>query len=356
MPEMAAPVIAGRYVVQRQLGVGGQGEVYEVLDTHENSVVALKLLTLVVAGGQWQEAQILRRLSDAHILPIRNADLALGRPYVVTELATHGTLNDQFSMSGACGLLVDDVVRLTRQACHGVARAHDLRLVHNDIKPANLFLNAEGECMVGDFGFATALPVGAGSAMPPGASPETAAPEIAASWGTTASTASFASDIYALGATAFWLLAAHPTHDFFGATDPSAKMAIVAATPAPRLRDLAPHVPQYVAAAIERAIAPVPGDRFLTVTDFAAALGARPGVARRWRRTDEHSGHLGCWRGEPGSAGSTYILCLEQGVRPAQAVITTRHASSGHRVTVGCGVAPMRTWGQAVRSAMRRLG
>lgn len=356
MREMAAPVIAGRYVVQRQLGVGGQGEVYEVLDSHENSVVALKLLTLLVPGGHWQEAQILRRLSDPHILPIRNADLASGRPYVVTELATHGTLNDQLSTTGACGLLVDDVVRLMRQACHGVARAHDLRLVHNDIKPANLFLNAEGECMVGDFGFAAAVPSSAAAAMPPGASPETAAPEIAASWLTPALTASFASDTYALGATAFWLLAARPTHDFSGATDASAKMSIVATTPTPRLRDLAPHVPQYVATAIERAIAPVPGDRFLTVTDFAAALGARPAVARRWRRTDEHSGHLGCWRGEPDSAGSTYVLCLEQGVRPAQAVITTRHASSGHRVTVGCCAAPMRTWGQAVRSAMHRLG
>lgn len=173
---MAAPVIAGRYVVRRQLDVGGQGEVYEVLDAHENDVVALKLLTLVLAGGHWHEARILRRLSDAHILPIRNADLASGRPYIVTELARHGALSDRLSASGACGLLVDDVVRLLRQACHGVARAHDLRLLHNDIKPGNLFLNAEGECMVGDFGFAAELPAGAASVMPPGASPENSRP------------------------------------------------------------------------------------------------------------------------------------------------------------------------------------
>lgn len=353
---MAAPVIAGRYLVQRQLGLGGQGEVYEVLDTHEDDVVALKLLTIVVAGGHWQEAQILRRLSDPHILPIRNADLASGRPYIVTELARHGTLTDRLAAAGTCGLLVDDVVRLLRQACHGVARAHDLRLLHNDIKPMNLFLNAEGECMVGDFGFAAELPPRAASTWPPGASPETVAPEIAASWGTPAATASFASDVYALGATAFWLLAAGPAHDFSGATDVKAKMSIIAAHAPARLRDLAPHVPHYVAAAIERAMAPVPGDRFSTVTDFAAALGARPRVLRRWRRTDEHPGHIGCWRGEPESGGSTYVLCLESGARPTQAVISTRHASSGRSVAVGCRVAPMRTWGQAVRSTMRRLG
>jgi hypothetical protein len=100
--------------------------------------------------------------------------------------------------------------------------------------------------MVGDFGFAAELPPGTASAWPPGASPETAAPEIAASWGTPAATASFASDVYALGTTAFWLLAGRPAHDFSGARDHNAKMSIVAAHSPARLRDLAPHVPRYV--------------------------------------------------------------------------------------------------------------
>jgi serine/threonine-protein kinase len=314
---MAAPAIAGRYLIRRPLGAGGQGEVYEVVDTYENDIVALKLLAFPVSGGQWQEAQILRRLSDAHILPIRNADLAAGRPYIVTELARYGTLDDQVTAAGPRGLLVDDVVRLTRQACHGIARAHDLRLTHNDIKPGNLFLNAEGECMVGDFGMASQIPMGATATAPLGASPETVAPEIAAHWGTATATASFASDVFALGATAFWLLAARPAYDFGGAIDAAAKMAIAARQSLPRLRDVAPHVPQYVAAAVERAMSPHPGDRFSRVTELAAALGQRPGVGRRWHRTDEHAAHLGCWRGEPESSGSTYVLCLEEGrVRP----------------------------------------
>ncbi len=353
---MAAPVIANRYLVQRQLGTGGQGDVYEVLDTHEGDVVALKLMKVALAGGVWREAQILRRLSDPHILPIRNADVASGQPYVVTDLAQHGTLHDRMAAVGACGLEVDDVVRFIRQACYGIARAHDLRLVHNDIKPMNLFLKAEGECMVGDFGCAAAIPVGATSVWPLGASPETTAPEIAAGWGTPTLTASFASDVYALGATAFWLLAAKTPTDFSSATDVAAQMAIVSTTTPPRLRDLAPHVPQYVATAIERAMARVVGDRFPAVTEFAAALGQRPGVARRWRRTDEHAAHLACWRGEPESAGSTYLLCLEHGSRPTQGIITTRHAASGNRVTPGCRTTPIRSWGQAVRSTMRRLG
>ena len=326
-----------------------------MLDAHEGDIVALKLLTVVPRGGVWQEAQTLRRLADAHILPIRNADVASGRPYLVTDLARHGTLYDRLVSVGSVGLDVDDVVRLMRQACHGIARAHDLRLVHNDIKPPNLFLNAEGECMAGDFGCAALVPIGATTVNPPTAGPETAAPEVAAGWATPAPTASFASDIYALGATAYWLLAARTPNDLSAAPDAASAMSIVATVAPPRLRDVAPHVPHYVATAIERAMARTPGDRFDAVTGFAAALGQRPPVTRRWRRTDEHGPHLACWRGEPESGGSTYVLCLEQGSRSTQAVITTRHAASGNRVSNGCRTAAMRSWGQAVRSTMRRL-
>lgn len=353
---MATPLIANRYAIRRPLGVGGQGEVYEVVDTHEGDVVALKLLTRVGTGGPWVEAHILRRLSDPHILPIRNADVASGRPYIVTELAVHGALDGALARVSACGLDVDDAVRFIRQACHGVARGHDLRLLHNDIKPANLFLNAEGECVVGDFGFASLLPPEATAAAPAGATAETAAPEVAAGWPTPgAATASIRSDIYSLGATAHWLVAGRPPLDLSAAPDTAAKMAIVATQSVPRVREVAPHVPNYVAVAIERAMDHSPANRYATVTDFAAALGGRPAVARRWRRTDEHAGHIACWRGELQHAGSTYAMCLEQGPRPTQAVITTRHLTSGRRVTAGCRSSPMRNWAQAVRSAMRAL-
>ena len=101
--DMAVPMIANRYAVQRQLGAG-RADVYEVIDTHEGDVVALKLLRRIAPGAVWNEARILRRLSDAHILPIRNADLASGQPYIVTELAQHGTLADRLAASGARGL------------------------------------------------------------------------------------------------------------------------------------------------------------------------------------------------------------------------------------------------------------
>ena len=351
---MGATTIDGRYILSRPLGTGPQADVYEAEDTHEGDVVALKLLKQIPPGGSWAEAQVLRRLADPHILPIRNAALDSGRPYLATELAMHGSIEQRLAATGACGLDTDDVVRWLRQACTGVARAHDVGLVHNDLKPGNLFLNAQGECLVGDFGSASLLPAGQLTTVPLGFTPQTVAPEIAASWPSLHG-ASVLSDVYSLGATAYWMLAARPAHDFTGAQDMAAALAIVATQTPPRLRDLAPHVPQGVASAIERAMAKVPADRYPTTIAFAAQLGSRSAPARRWRRTDEHAGHLACWRGEPRGGGSTYVLCLEDDPNSKKCRVTTSHAASGKRITRGCPVTSPRHIGQAVRSAMNAV-
>ncbi|MGH7486252.1 MAG: protein kinase domain-containing protein [bacterium] len=244
------------------------------------------------------------------------------------------------------------MVRWIRQACHGIARAHDLRLLHNDIKPGNLFLNVKGECMVADFGFASQVPIGSPITTANGCTPQTVAPEIAAA--PQSATASVLSDVYSLGATAYWLLAVHPSHDFTNVPDPLAQLALVASQAPERLRNVAPHVPAFVANAIEKAMSRNPHDRYESVTSFAEALGRRPGVERRWRRTNEHSGHHGCWRGTPAS-GSEYVLCLEPTPKPKEHLVVTRHAGSGNRVSGGQRTAAARSWGQAVRTVMDRL-
>jgi eukaryotic-like serine/threonine-protein kinase len=130
-------------------------------------------------------------------------------------------------------------------------------------------------------------------------------------------------------------------------------MAAAAAQVTPRLREVAPHVPASVASIVERAMAVDPADRYQTVAEFAAALGSRSTKPRRWRRTNEHAGHLGCWRGNR-SGKSTYILCLEQGATPKQCTVTTRHAT-GAKVPNGSRTAPMRDAAKAVRATIDKL-
>ena len=342
--------VANRYEILSPLGSGGQAEAYRARDLHEGDVVAIKLLKTFPPGQPWLEAQVLRHLSDPHILPIRNADIDAGQPFLVTELATHGTLADPLVAKGVCGLPVDDVVRFMRQAANGVGRAHAVRLIHNDIKPQNLFLNAEGECLVGDFGGACLLAAGSSTGTPFATTPPIAAPEVAQHW----DAASVQSDIYSLGATGYWLLAGRPPHDFPTGATFHESLAIVATEAPRRLWDIAPHVPRYVATTIDTAMARDPADRFESVANFAAALGSRPPISRRWRRTDEHASHLACWRGETARSG-TYVTCLEEGSRSTQAVITTRHLSSGRRITQGCKTVNTRNAAQKLRSVFRAL-
>ena len=327
---MTIPVgqmIASRYEVLAVFGASGQGDVYRVRDTYENAICVLKLLNVaLLTAGPWDEAQILRELADDHILEIRNADVYAGQPYVVTALAEHGTLETELAATNGLGLDVDQVVAWLRQASMGVARAHDKSLVHNDIKPANLFLNGNRECLVGDFGLASRVPAAPLVGVARGATAETAAPEVRAGWAAGHPPAAFTTDVYSLGATAYWLLAGTPPVDLAGVNGVAARMATAAVTATPRLREAAPHVPASVATIVDRAMADDPAGRYQTVAAFSAALGSRSTKPRRWRRTNEHAGHLGCWRGErPGK--STHILCLEQGATAKQCTVTTRHAT-----------------------------
>jgi len=355
MPRSLGSLIGNRYVVQRQLTPGGGGEAYLAHDQHENDMVVVKLLSLgaLPPGNPWLEAQALRHLQDEHILPIRNADLDSGQPYIVTDVAEYGTLGTLAEASHGCGLEVDDVVTFIRDACHGVDRAHRARLIHNDLKPDNLFLNSQRECLVGDFGGASLIPPGSSAAVPHVTTPNITAPEMAAAWGTP--TATVRSDIYSLGATAYWCLAGELPYQFPPGASFTEKLAIVAAGPPPRLRDRVPHVPKPVAAAIERAMSKNPADRFGSALELASALGSRAPAPRRWRQTNEHSGHIRCWRGEPRRGGSTYLMCLTPGATPKRVVITTTHASIGRRISAGCREVPASSWPATVRSIIKSL-
>lgn len=349
-------LIDNRYEILGDLGSGGGGEVYRVRDHHEGDEVALKIInpTSLTALGPWAEAQILRRLSDNHILPIRNAFAHSGYPMVVTEIAREGTVEDRIK-AHPLGLDPLDAIRWTRQACQGITRAHDLGLVHNDIKPGNLFLTARRDCRVGDFGFAGLIDSATGLAPVYGGTFETMAPEVASGWAT-GPEATTASDVYSLAATAYWMLAGQPPHDLTGL----ARVDIVArvgTVPGRRLREVAPHVPDPIARVIDRALSMKPSVRPGTPHQLSAELG-RPIGGRRWRRTDEHTsqlGHLACWRGTPTSNGSVYLLCMTQGSRVSQRVLTTVHAASGNKVRRGCVAATRSNWPLIVRGLMRDL-
>ena len=143
-------LIARRYEVLGSLGstsVGGS--VLLCTDTYESGAVAIKALTRR-STSVWAEAQHLRQLQDEHILPIRNAFSDTGTAFLVTDVAKHGTVQDEIDKHFQ-GIPLAESLRWLQHACHGVQRAHSHGLVHNDIKPANLFLSRQMDCLLGDF-------------------------------------------------------------------------------------------------------------------------------------------------------------------------------------------------------------
>ncbi|SEQ78884.1 serine/threonine-protein kinase [Arthrobacter sp. OV608] len=306
------------------LGSGGQGVVYEVFDHHLKQKSALKILTEVAPHEVWKEAELLTRLSGKFLLPVRNADLVNGLPYVVTEIARHGTTDNL--LTPGIGVSPSVAVRWVIHACRGIARMHDFGLVHNDIKPGNLFLDSHGDALVGDLGFASQLRPSGGAPLS-GGTPATMPPEVAAAMlagDAQGEPCSVASDIYGLGATLYWLIAGHPP--FVGSTAANVLAQVVAGPPS-RLHTIAPHAPRGITLAVEKAMSPVAAERFLSAADLDYALARVTQSARVWTRIAAHSGHADCFEGIKGR--SVLAVCARPtGVRTKHEIIV-RHKKSG---------------------------
>ncbi|HEX4391111.1 MAG TPA: serine/threonine-protein kinase [Mycobacterium sp.] len=312
-PTGAAPpprIIASRYREIGPLGNGLCGQTVRCFDIHEGDEVAVKLIdTFGGRIGQWDEARYLRQLTDPHILPIRNALEDLGQPILVTEIAEGGTVDDRLQQGG--GLFPLEAIDWVRHACLGLHRAHSDGLLHNDVKPANLFLTATARCMVGDFGFATLIDPTTGMARVIGTTPATGSPEAITGALTGQPLASVTSDVYSIAATLYWLLAGVPPIPA-GMTHQQARDFVVAGNVIP-LKVVAPHLGDYTCRVVAKAMASDPNDRHQTATGLYADLGsARTAEARgrQWHTVLTHPGHEKCWECPSLGAKQALRVCL----------------------------------------------
>lgn len=335
-------IIANRYEVVRELGRGSFGEVLEVRDHTLDTLCALKLLSDAVLTGPWTESQILRGLSGEYILPIMNADVVQGRRYIVTEVMTGGTVEDRIAPD--VGMPTDQVVRWAREACQGVARVHDAGLVHGDIKPGNLFLDAREEVLVGDFGLAQQVN-NDGAAQAVGTY-TTMAPEVAAVFaGSSSTTFTYTrlSDVYSLGATAYWMLAGRP---------PSVGLSDLTADTRPDLWTVAPHVSRGLRDVINRALALDPAKRQTSASHLAAELGLHRSPDRAWNRVAPHDGHDQCFVGI--KVNSKIEVCVHS-ESASRVQILANSSPSGRRVRRGERSSTRRKLSADLRSVFREL-
>ena len=266
--------LAARYKIQRELGQGGMAKVFLAHDLKYDREVAVKVLRpdLAVEVGParfLQEIQIAARLHHPHILPLYDSDQADGLLYYVMPYIEGETLRQRLARERQ--LPIADALQIAREVADALNYAHSAKVVHRDIKPANILLDA-GHAVVADFGIARAV---GGSHTSSGrvlGTPAYMSPEqVEGSEHIDGRT-----DIYSLGCVLFEMLVGEPP--FRGSTV-TAIIANRLTSPVPSARSFRELVPDAVDAAVRKAMAVIPADRFTTAAQFAEALGTPATVA-----------------------------------------------------------------------------
>jgi serine/threonine protein kinase/Flp pilus assembly protein TadD len=152
---------AGRYRVIEELGKGGMGKVYKVLDTKIEEKVALKLLNLEFAPGDKtldrfrNELKLARKISHRHVCRMYDLSEAEGIPYITMEYVSGEDLKSLIRRIGQ--FTVGKAIFIARQVCDGLTEAHRLGVVHRDLKPQNIMIDSDGNVRIMDFGIARSL-------------------------------------------------------------------------------------------------------------------------------------------------------------------------------------------------------
>ncbi len=270
--------LSDRYAIEREIGSGGMATVYLARDLKHDREVALKVLradlsALLGAGRFLKEISITAKLDHPHILTLIDSGEADGILYYVLPLVRGESLRARLEREKQ--LPIDEALNITRQVASALDYAHKQGVVHRDIKPENILLH-EGEAVVADFGIALALREAGGSRLTETGlslgTPQYMSPEQA----TGDRTLDARSDIYSLGAVLYEMLAGEPP-----VTGPTVQAVIAKLlTERPtRLRTVRDTIPDPIDAAVAKALAKVPADRFASAAEFAAALKTRGSAA-----------------------------------------------------------------------------
>ena len=267
--------LAGRYSIDRELGRGGMGVVYLAREVHLDRLVAIKLLPPELATRPGlrerflREAQLAAKLSHPNIIPIHAVNESDGFVYFVMAYVDGETLAQRVATRGP--LSTSDGIRLLREVAWALGYAHSQGLVHRDVKPDNILIEASTErALVADFGIAAAIGDDNGEVMC--GTPEFMSPEQVLG-----SDVDARSDLYSLGLTAFYALSGRLPFEGASATELLARRVTQAAAP---LSTMSKQVPRRLAQLVDWCLVTDPANR----PPNANALAEQLAVAVEKRR------------------------------------------------------------------------
>ncbi|MGW0515973.1 protein kinase domain-containing protein [Crossiella sp. NPDC003009] len=193
---MSDRVIAGRYRLDRRIGAGGMGVVWQATDLELGRVVALKHSQQGDHGQIRREARIVAGLQHPHVIAVHDVVLDGEDRWLVMEYLPSRTLSAVLAEDGP--LPPKRAARIGAQVADALAAMHQRGIVHRDIKPSNVLVTAEDEAKLTDFGIARWAEVTQTSSGLIGGTPGYLAPEVA-----NGEQAGPAADVFSLGASLF---------------------------------------------------------------------------------------------------------------------------------------------------------
>lgn len=269
--ELTAGQTFGGYRIMTLLGRGGMGAVYAAEQLEDGRVVAVKVLAAGLERAEdrerfLREGRTAASVNHPNTVYVYRTEEIDGRPTIAMELVEGGTLEEKIEKQGP--LSVAQAIDDTLQVIDGLEAAHRLGILHRDIKPANCFVGADGAVKVGDFGLSRPVEsveqgrltqTGLFLGTPVFSSPEQLMGEKL----------DVRADIYAVGATLYFLLTGKLPFD----ADNAVKLiaVVMSGTPTP-ITQYRPDVPPALAAVITKCLARPREERFADYAALRAAL------------------------------------------------------------------------------------
>ncbi|MBY0523837.1 MAG: protein kinase [Gemmataceae bacterium] len=260
------------YDIVRVIGRGGMGVVLHAFDTHLQRQVALKVMSPDLAKDETarkrfcREARAAAAITDEHVVAVHQVAHEEERdvPFLVMQLVTGESLERRLERTGP--LPLREIVRIGMQVASGLAAAHSHDLIHRDIKPDNILLEAPGDRVkLTDFGLARAAEdvkltaSGMIAGTPAYMSPEQAKGEPL----------DHRSDLFSFGSVLYAMCTGHPPFDGNSSFVVLRKITEEAAKP---VSEINPQIPGWLAAIVDRLLAKEPAERFQSAKEVADLL------------------------------------------------------------------------------------
>jgi tetratricopeptide (TPR) repeat protein len=265
LPEGTAPTGAdgqpGRYQIVGELGRGGMGIVYKAKDTSLDRMVAYKVLPDSLQENPQalqnflREAKAAAKLNHPNIVTVYDQGAQDGRYYIAMEYVDGTTLKEILRRRGA--IAPAGILHVLVQMCEAMAYAHDKKVVHRDIKTANVMWTRDKKAKLMDFGLAKVIEEVRNHTTVVSGTPYYMSPEQ-----TLGKNVDHRTDIYSLGVTLFELAAG--TVPFKEGNIPYHHVH----TPPPDIRELQPELPSALAGVINRCLLKDPAQRYQSTREI----------------------------------------------------------------------------------------